>query len=141
MPLDDAKHIEIIPIGLQQIDRLADKQRYSAFFPTSLDRFQDVAGILHRIETEKNDVRPDLDERFYPLQRIGDHEVNLERPGGVSAELGNQIREEEQILDVVPIRDIQMPAFSERFDAHHLGREIAKVGRPERSGAFDHVDS
>src|SRR5437867_7111504 len=50
----------------------------------------------------------------------------------------DQVRKEQQVLHVMPVGHVEMPAFGERFDALHLGGKVAQVGGAKGRGALEH---
>jgi len=57
--------------------------------------------------------------------------MDLEREGGEFAELRDQIREEKEILHIMTVGHIEMPAFGEGLDPRDFRGEAREVGGPE----------
>jgi hypothetical protein len=56
----------------------------------------------------------------------------------VWAKLRDEVGKEEQVLHVMAVGHVEMPAFGERFDTLEVRGEAREVSGPERGGAFEH---
>ena len=65
--------------------------------------------------------------------------MDLEWPGRVGPHGFHLVGKKEQVVHVMPIRDIDVESFRVGLDPPDFSAEIGKVGRPEGSGTLQHT--
>ena len=80
-----------------------------------------------------------FNKRSDPTQRISHHEVNFKRQAGMLSQAFHLVGKKEQVVHVMPIRDIDVESFRVGLDAPDFSAEIGKVRRPKRCGTLQHA--